>query len=89
MLVIVLRGRVRYFGDSGKLANQTANLAALIGKIQTHAADMQVIAANALSVDPQLVSLNRALQHQVKTLQGTLSTAERQIKRNGEEKNHA
>lgn len=87
MIVRVKKGRVTQFADSGSLPDQIKNLAALIRAIQRHATELQTVAAEALSVDPSLISLNRSLQHQVKTLQNTLSIAEKQIKRK-EEKQH-
>jgi len=84
MNIRVRKGRVIRFSDSGDLCEQVKNLSALIGHIQKHATSMQIAAASALSVNPELVSLNRALQHQVATLQNTVNLAEKQIKRNTE-----
>lgn len=88
MIVRVKKGKVVQFTDRGDLSEQIKNLSALIRKVQLHATELQTTAAEALSVDPSLISLNRALQHQVKTLQNTLSITEKQIKRK-EEKQHA
>lgn len=89
MKIKIKGGKVVKFSDSGDLSEQVKNLSALIRKIQRHATELQILASDALSVDPSLVSLNRALQHQVKTLQNTLSITEKQIRRNKEETKNA
>lgn len=89
MIIRARNGRVTVFRDGGNVFQQVKNLSAVISKMQVYATILQTTAAEALSVDPALVSLNRALEHQVKTLQNTLSLTEKQIKRNREEKKDA
>lgn len=89
MNIVVKKGKVIRFTDSGDLGEQVKNLSALIRHVQKHATVLQVTAQDALHVNPQLVALNRALQHQVATLQNTVNIADAQLKRNREEKKHA
>lgn len=89
MNVIVRKGKVIRFSDHGDLGEQVKNLSALIRHVQKHATQLQTAADDALSVNPQLVALNRALQHQVATLQNTLEITDKQLKRNREEKLNA
>ena len=89
MDIKVKKGKVVRFADSGDLCEQVQNLSALIRHVQLHATKMQATALAALSVDPQLIALNRALQHQVATLQNTVNITDKQIKRNAEERKHA
>lgn len=82
MKIIIRKGVVKIFRDSGSLVEQLTNLEALIAHTQSLAAEMHVVADCALSVDPTLVELNKSLNKQLKAATNTISLADKQLERN-------
>ena len=82
MNIIVRKGVVKKFRDSGNQIEQLKNYKALVDYTQTLAAEMHVVADCALSVDPKLVELNKHLNAQVKAAQNTVKLADKQLDRN-------
>ncbi|MEN6594710.1 MAG: hypothetical protein ABFC31_07195 [Clostridiaceae bacterium] len=67
------------FSDTGSTSEQLSNLSALILATQNLALTMQVVAADALSVDPQLLEYNKELRRQLRNAQNTLAIADKQL----------
>ena len=82
MRIIIRKGVVKTFSDSGNQIEQLKNYKALIDYAQQLAAEMHVVADCALSVDPKLVELNKHLNAQVKAAQNTVKLADKQLERN-------
>ena len=82
MKIIIRKGVVKVFRDSGSLVDQLTNLEALIAHTQSLAAEMHVVADCALSVDPKLVEYNKTLKRQLATAQNTINLADKQLERN-------
>ena len=82
MRIYIRKGVVKVFRDSGSLKDQLTNLEALIAHTQSLAAEMHIVADSALSVNPQLVELNKHLNAQVKAAQNTVKLADKQLERN-------
>ena len=82
MKIIIRKGVVKVFRDSGSLKDQLTNLEALIAHTQSLAAEMHVVADCALSVDPKLVEYNKTLKRQLATAQNTINLADKQLERN-------
>lgn len=82
MKIIIRKGVVKVFKDSGSLTDQLTNLEALIAHTQSLAAEMHVVADCALSVDPKLVEYNKTLKRQLATAQNTVKLADKQLERN-------
>ena len=82
MKIIIRKGVVKVFRDSGSLTDQLTNLEALIAHTQSLAAEMHVVADCALSVDPKLVELNKSLNRQLTAAKNTISLADKQLERN-------
>ena len=73
MKIIIRKGAVKKFVDNGNQHEQLKNYRALIDYTQQLAAEMHLAADKALSVDPALVELNKALNKQLVTAATTLS----------------
>ena len=82
MKIIIRKGVVKVFRDSGNQMEQLKNYDALVSYTQTLAAEMHLAADKALSVDPALVELNKALNKQLKAATNTISLADKQLDRN-------
>ena len=82
MKIIIRKGEVEVFRDSGSLVEQLTNLEALIAHTQSLAAEMHVVADCALSADPKLVEYNRLLKHQLKAATNTIRLTDKQLERN-------
>ena len=82
MKIIIRKGAVKKFSDSGNQHEQLKNYRALVDYTQTLAAEMHLAADKALSVDPELVELNKALNKQLKAAKNTISLADKQLERN-------
>ena len=82
MKIIIRKGVVKRFSDSGNQHEQLKNFRALIDYAQQLAAEMHLAADKALSVDPALVELNKALNKQLKAATNTISLADKQLERN-------
>ena len=82
MRIIIRKGVVKVFRDSGNQIEQLKNYKALVDYTQTLAAEMHLAADKALSVDPALVELNKHLNAQVKAAQNTVKLADKQLERN-------
>ena len=82
MKIIIRKGVVKTFSDSGNQMEQLKNYKALVDYTQTLAAEMHLAADKALSVDPALVELNKSLNKQLKAATNTISLADKQLERN-------
>ena len=82
MKIIIRKGVVKVFRDSGNQIEQLKNYDALVSYTQTLAAEMHLAADKALSVDPALVELNKSLNKQLKAATNTISLADKQLERN-------
>jgi hypothetical protein len=82
MRIYIRKGVVKVFRDSGSLKDQLTNLEALIAHTQSLAAEMHVVADSTLSVNPQLVELNKHLNAQLKAARNTVAVADKQLERN-------
>ena len=82
MKIIIRKGVVKVFKDSGNQMEQLKNYDALVSYTQTIAAEMHLAADKALSVDPALVELNKSLNKQLKAATNTISLADKQLERN-------
>ena len=82
MKIIIRKGAVKKFSDSGNQHEQLKNFRALIEYAQQLATEMHIVADSALSVNPQLVELNKHLNAQLKAAQNTISLADKQLERN-------
>jgi hypothetical protein len=82
MKIIIRKGVVKVFRDSGSLVDQLTNLEALIAHTQSLAAEMHVVADCALSVDPKLVEYNKTLKRQLVAAHNTINLADKQLERN-------
>lgn len=86
MKIIIRKGVVKKFVDNGNHHEQLKNYRALIDYAQQLAAEMHVVADSALSVNPQLVELNKHLNAQLKAAQNTVKLADKQLERNARNK---
>lgn len=86
MKIIIRKGVVKRFSDSGNQHEQLKNFRALIDYAQQLAAEMHLAADKALSVDPALVELNRSLNKQLVAAKNTISLADKQLERNAKNK---
>ena len=86
MKIIIRKGVVKVFRDSGNQMEQLKNYDALVSYTQTLAAEMHLAADKALSVDPALVELNRSLNKQLVAAKNTISLADKQLERNAKNK---
>ena len=82
MKITIRKGVVKRFSDSGNQHEQLKNFRALIDYAQQLAAEMHLAADKALSVDPALVELNKALNKQLNAAKNTISLADKQLERN-------
>ena len=82
MKIIIRKGAVKKFVDNGNQHEQLKNYRALVDYTQQLAAEMHLAADKALSVDPELVELNKALNKQLKAAKNTISLADKQLERN-------
>lgn len=82
MKIVIKKGVVKIFKDSGSLTEQLTNLEALVAHTQSLAAEMHVVADCALSVNPELVELNRHMNAQLKAARNTVALADKQLVRN-------
>ena len=82
MRIKIRKGKVVYAKDSGSLVEQVSNLEALVSYTQNLASEMHIVADSALSVNPQLVELNKHLNAQVRAAQNTVKLADKQLERN-------
>ena len=82
MNIIIRKGVVRVFRDSGNQIEQLKNYKALVDYTQTLAAEMHLAADKALSVDPALVELNKSLNKQLNAAKNTINLADKQLERN-------
>ena len=82
MKIIIRKGVVKVFRDSGNQIEQLKNFRALIDYAQQLAAEMHLAADKALSVDPALVELNKSLNKQLNAAKNTISLADKQLERN-------
>ena len=82
MKIIIRKGVVKVFRDSGNQMEQLKNYDALVSYTQTLAAEMHLAADKALSVDPALVELNKSLNKQLNAAKNTISLADKQLERN-------
>ena len=82
MKIVIRKGVVKRFSDSGNQHEQLKNFRALIDYAQQLAAEMHLAADKALSVDPALVELNKALNKQLNAAKNTISLADKQLERN-------
>ena len=82
MKIIIRKGVVRVFRDSGNQIEQLKNYKALVDYTQTLAAEMHLAADKALSVDPALVELNKSLNKQLNAAKNTINLADKQLERN-------
>jgi hypothetical protein len=82
MKIIIRKGVVKTFSDSGNQIEQLKNYKALIDYAQQLAAEMHLAADKALSVDPALVELNKSLNKQLKAATNTIGLADKQLERN-------
>jgi len=82
MKIIIRKGVVKKFTDSGNQHEQLKNFRALIEYAQQLAAEMHLAADKALSVDPALVELNKSLNKQLNAAKNTISLADKQLERN-------
>ena len=76
MKIIIRKGVVKVFRDSGNQMEQLKNYDALVSYTQTLAAEMHLAADKALSVDPALVELNKSLNKQLNAAKNTISLAD-------------
>jgi len=90
MKIIIRKGVVKKFVDNGNQREQLKNYRALVDYTQQLAVEMHIVADSALSVNPQLVELNKHLNAQLKAAQNTVKLADKQLERNAKkEKEHA
>ena len=82
MKIIIRKGVVKKFSDSGNQHEQLKNFRALIEYAQTLAAEMHLAADKALSVDPALVELNKSLNKELVGAENTISLGDKQLERN-------
>ena len=82
MKIIIRKGAVKKFVDNGNQHEQLKNYRALVDYTQQLAAEMHIVADSALSVNPQLVELNKHLNAQVRAAQNTVKLADKQLERN-------
>ena len=82
MRIIIRKGVVKTFSDSGNQIEQLKNYKALIDYAQQLAAEMHLAADKALSVDPALVELNKSLNKQLNAAKNTINLADKQLERN-------
>jgi hypothetical protein len=86
MKIIIRKGVVKKFVDNGNQHEQLKNYRALVDYTQQLAAEMHIVADSALSVNPQLVELNKHLNAQVRAAQNTVKLADKQLERNAKNK---
>lgn len=86
MFVKIRKGKVIIARDGGGLKEQLKNYRALVDYTQQLAAEMHIVADSALSVNPQLVELNKHLSAQLKAARNTVSIADKQLERNARNK---
>ena len=86
MKIIIRKGVVKKFVDNGNQHEQLKNYRALIDYAQELAAEMHIVADSALSVNPQLVELNKHLNAQLKAARNTVAIADKQLERNAKNK---
>jgi hypothetical protein len=82
MKIIIRKGVVKKFVDNGNQHEQLKNYRALVDYTQQLAAEMHIVADSALSVNPQLVELNKHLNAQLKAARNTVAVADKQLERN-------
>ena len=82
MKIIIRKGAVKKFSDSGNQHEQLKNFRALIEYAQQLATEMHLAADKALSVNPALVELNKSLNKQLVAAKNTISLADKQLERN-------
>lgn len=82
MFVKIKKGKIIRSRDSGGLLEHLANLEALGAYMQELAAEMHIVADSVLSVNPQLVELNKHLNAQLKAARNTVAVADKQLERN-------
>ena len=82
MKIIIRKGAVKKFVDNGNQHEQLKNYRALIDYTQQLAAEMHIVADSTLSVNPQLVELNKHLNAQLKAARNTVAVADKQLERN-------
>jgi hypothetical protein len=82
MKIIIRKGVVKKFVDNGNQHEQLKNYRALVDYTQQLAAEMHIVADATLSVNPQLVELNKHLNAQLKAARNTVEVADKQLERN-------
>jgi hypothetical protein len=82
MRIKIRKGKLIYAKDSGSLVEQLSNLEALVRYTQKLASEMHIVADATLSVNPQLVELNKHLNAQLKAARNTVEVADKQLERN-------
>ena len=86
MRIKIRKGKLIYAKDSGSLVEQLSNLEALVSYTQKLASEMHIVADATLSVNPQLVELNKHLNAQLKAARNTVEVADKQLERNAKNK---
>lgn len=82
MRIKIRKGKLIYAKDSGSLVEQLSNLEALVRYTQKLASEMHIVADATLSVNPQLVELNKSLNKQLVAAKNTIRLADKQLERN-------
>lgn len=80
MKIIVKKGVVRRFSDSGDMVEQLVNLSALLVAIQDYAREMHTVAAQALNADPAFLESYKRLRRDLQCAQNTIAIADKQLK---------
>lgn len=82
MRIKIRKGKLIYAKDSGSLVEQLSNLEALVSYTQKLASEMHIVADATLSVNPQLIELNKHLNAQLRAARNTVAIADKQLERN-------
>ena len=82
MRIKIRKGKVVYAKDNGSLIEQLSNLEALVSYTQNLASEMHIVADATLSVNLQLIELNKHLNAQLKAASNTVAIADKQLDRN-------
>ena len=82
MRIKIRKGKLIYAKDSGSMVEQLSNLEALVSYTQNLASEMHIVADATLSVNPQLIELNKHLNAQLKAARNTVAIADKQLDRN-------
>lgn len=81
MNIVIKKGKIVRFTDSGSVSEQIKNFEKLIVAMQAHAANMQKVAARTLNVDYALMQANEELRRENAIAKNTINIADGQLRR--------